>query len=711
MDGKKILRTLTLMKLKQNNNVLQVGGFSMIPLLVAGDNIQIKKQEKYEIGDIVICVDDKNGKVGLLVHRVIYIQKKDGKIIYVVKGDNAVAAERIEDEFCLGKVTEITNKNGKKIQVNTPSERDIEIVELSRQVYHLYQKTGDPTIAFSSAPHMEIYNKAPDFLKECVFAAQKEMIKRATELIKGLPPSPPDPNFEFTKDFYSLLAFHRVMNVLEPYVVEGSGRFRKHIKLSKAKNLSMARKRLVKAKEIVDAFEAHAIKYVVFKGFAASYYIFGNPNIRECDDIDFLILSEDVQRAHEILGKLGYSYHDERGFYRPEKPEEHYRTHLKPYVHEKDLNTVELHTAIFTEEKYTPEVLENRQRISINGMEVYVLSDIEAFVCQLFITAVDDYGTANMTYEMDPNIFLQLKFRNYIDIAMMAKKCEIFSIQEIIETAMKYDVNFQMFFALDFTCKIFDYAEFTEPLRVLRDKFIENEQLEPSMYILPVDVQDCLRSAFKMKMNGKALCDLRDAYIFSSHWRRVQKRIQSNDFIELNQQIIEMPQVEGVKQTVKQTSGGIIIENEIDISDRPAEFIFVIKRLLEERCQKPNDFAYEVCVLYVNKCEGYMRRGKIMQNMHLDMEELTDEVINYIRKTHRKSRICLYLGKKQKIVAESENTKIKAKFKFDSKLFLCKKGISFMAYSTDILDLEDGKLKKVMPVNLKEDSIVKFSFD
>lgn len=711
MDGRKILRTLTAMKLKQNDNVLQVGGFSMIPLLVAGDFIRIKEQSKYEIGDIVVCVDDKNGKVGLLVHRVIYIRKKDGKIIYITKGDNAVAAEYIESDFCLGKVTEITNKSGKKIEVNTPSEKDTEIVELSRQVFQIYQKTADPTIAFSSAPHMEIYDRAPDFMKESVFSAQREMIKRAAEMVRGLPPSPPDAKFEFTKDYYALLAFHRVMNVLEPYVIAGSGRFGKHIKLSKARNLALARKRLVKAKEIIEAFESKGIKYLVFKGFAASHFIFGDPNIRECDDIDFLILPEDVQKAHTILGELGYSYHDERGFYRPEKPEEHYRTHLKPYVHEKDLNTVELHTAIFTEEKYTAAVLENRQKINITGMEVYVLKDVEAFICQLFITAVDDYGTANMTYEMDPNIFLQLKFRNYLDIAMMAKKCAEFSTDEIIETAMKYNVNFQMFFALDFTCKMFDFADFTEPLRVLRDKFKENEQLEPSMYDLPIDVQDCLRSPFKMKMNGRVLCYLRDAYIFSSHWRRAQKRIESEDIPEIKQKVMAVPAMCGVNQRVKKNSAGIVIENEIDISERTDEFIFVIKRLLEEKCRKPEDYGYEVRFLYVNKSEGYMRKGKIMQNMHLDMEELTDEVMRYVRKTRRKSKICLNIGKKLMFGTYSENKKISANFKMPKEMFLSKKSTNFIVYSTDILDLECGKLVKITPVNKKEENIIKISFD
>ena len=48
MDGRKVLKALTKMKMAQTGNVLEVGGFSMIPLLVAGDNIRVEKQKKYK---------------------------------------------------------------------------------------------------------------------------------------------------------------------------------------------------------------------------------------------------------------------------------------------------------------------------------------------------------------------------------------------------------------------------------------------------------------------------------------------------------------------------------------------------------------------------------------------------------------------------------------------------------------------------------------
>ena len=45
MDGRNILKTLTNMKLEQTGGTLLVGGFSMIPLLVAGDTIKLQKPD------------------------------------------------------------------------------------------------------------------------------------------------------------------------------------------------------------------------------------------------------------------------------------------------------------------------------------------------------------------------------------------------------------------------------------------------------------------------------------------------------------------------------------------------------------------------------------------------------------------------------------------------------------------------------------------
>lgn len=711
MDGRKILKTLTKMKMLQNDNVLEVGGFSMIPLLVAGDFIKIVEQKSYKVGDIVVCVDERNGQARLVVHRVISVCKKDGEKVYVIKGDNAIAAEFIENEFCLGKVVEINNKNGKKIAVNTPSEKDNEIVALSREVWSLYKKTGDPTVAFSSKPHMKIYDMAPDYLKEYVFAAQKEMIKRGAELVQGLPPSPPDPNFEFSKDFYFMLALHRVTNVLDPYVIEGSGRYGKHIKLSKARNLTLARRRFKKACEIAEAFEKEGIKYLIFKGLASSYFIYGDPNIRECDDVDFLILPDDVQRSHEILKCLGYAYHDERGFYWTEEPEEHYHTHIQPYIHETDHNTVELHTAIFTKEVYTESVLENRKRINIDGHQLYVLSDVEAFLCQLFVTAVDDYAASNMTYEMDPNIFFQLKFRNYLDIALMAVKYSHLPQEDIIQTAMKYDLNFHIFFAADFTCRIFEQAPFTEMLQQLRDKFINNEQLEETMYYLPVGIQDCLQSPFKMKMNGRVLCNLRDGYTLSSGWRRAQQEIEKEEFTEIKGQELYKFSSKGITGVIKQTAKHIKVDLQAEIEEQPEEFLVVFKSLLKDKYKKPGDVAYDVRFLYVNKREMYFRKGKVLQNSYMPMDELSEAVTNYVRGKSKKSKFGLHIGKKQTFCHRGELLKTEMNCIFDKNTLFEKNKRKFMVFSAIFIELHDSKLKKEIILNKKDAEILKFSFD
>ena len=77
----------------------------------------------------------------------------------------------------------------------------------------------------------------------------------------------------------------------------------------------------------------------------------------------------------------------------------------------------------------------------------------------------------------------------------------------------------------------------------------------------------------------------------------------------------------------------------------------------------------------------------------------------------QKSRISLCIGKKQKFVADFENKKIKANFNMPKEMFLAKKSTNFVVYSTDILDLEYGKLEKITPINEKEENILKISFD
>ena len=90
-----------IMKIK---NVVQISvlGISMNPTLKVGDLITIKKQENYNIGDILVFIY----KEELLVHRLI---KKDSR--YYCKGDNSFRLEDITEEQILGKVILVNEKN------------------------------------------------------------------------------------------------------------------------------------------------------------------------------------------------------------------------------------------------------------------------------------------------------------------------------------------------------------------------------------------------------------------------------------------------------------------------------------------------------------------------------------------------------------------------------------------------------------------------
>jgi signal peptidase I len=76
---------------------ITVGGNSMLPVLHNGDVITIRKEDKYEIGDVLIF---KYGEEGILVHRLL--KTKDKK--YYCKGDNCYRLEEIDKTDIFGKV-------------------------------------------------------------------------------------------------------------------------------------------------------------------------------------------------------------------------------------------------------------------------------------------------------------------------------------------------------------------------------------------------------------------------------------------------------------------------------------------------------------------------------------------------------------------------------------------------------------------------------
>lgn len=96
-------QNIVLSTVMKNNKTAQisVSGISMEPILKSGDSITIKREDNYDVGDILVFIY----KEELLVHRLI---KKDSK--YYCKGDNAFRLEDITKEQILGKIILVMKK-------------------------------------------------------------------------------------------------------------------------------------------------------------------------------------------------------------------------------------------------------------------------------------------------------------------------------------------------------------------------------------------------------------------------------------------------------------------------------------------------------------------------------------------------------------------------------------------------------------------------
>ena len=90
-----VFRALTELKLRHEDNILEVSGFSMEPLIFKGERVLIEKRPKYKTGDILAVIDMN---CNLLLHRLI--RKENNR--FITKGDNTVNIEKILPENCLG---------------------------------------------------------------------------------------------------------------------------------------------------------------------------------------------------------------------------------------------------------------------------------------------------------------------------------------------------------------------------------------------------------------------------------------------------------------------------------------------------------------------------------------------------------------------------------------------------------------------------------
>ena len=170
----------------------------------------------------------------------------------------------------------------------------------------------------------------------------------------------------------SLLYWHLGTACPELVPERAMHRLRCHFQANNLHNLFLTKELL----RLLDAFDAHRIPAIPYKGPALAASVYGNLALRQFGDLDILVRRHDILRAEELLASLGY---------RPQYtlPSEQKAAFLRSqsehvFAHESVKSIVELHWAI-TERAFSfpldPEYFWGRlERISLGNKTVTTLS-------------------------------------------------------------------------------------------------------------------------------------------------------------------------------------------------------------------------------------------------------------------------------------------------------------------------------------------------
>jgi|GEM_PF-6552838 len=132
---------IDLLKMRKKLNIptwITSWGYSMLPLIFNGSKVWIIPPAK-EVRPGTVLVFEVEGN--LLIHRLVTIIKKDGKVLYQTKGDNVFYRDiMIEDVNILGIVKRIKRKESKReffLRQNTVLSRLISIISYREHKIHV----------------------------------------------------------------------------------------------------------------------------------------------------------------------------------------------------------------------------------------------------------------------------------------------------------------------------------------------------------------------------------------------------------------------------------------------------------------------------------------------------------------------------------------------------------------------------------------------
>lgn len=145
------------------------------------------------------------------------------------------------------------------------------------------------------------------------------------------------------KLFLSLLHRHRVL----PMVCHNLHRWgielpiKHQLKLESLNHSKKALQQIAILLEVNKLFNNNAIECVHFKGVTLSHYLYQEPTLRQCRDIDLLIERKNIEKAYELLIKNGFS--SRTPLFKKNYLNIRYQKIRKDYIFEKNNCEIELH--------------------------------------------------------------------------------------------------------------------------------------------------------------------------------------------------------------------------------------------------------------------------------------------------------------------------------------------------------------------------------
>ncbi len=305
--------------LELSNEILSKGNYlrfrarggSMYPFIRSDEVIQVKPVKISEINyaDIIFYHIQDNR---IAVHRVIKKSNKNGKIVFLTKGDSVAgsAKDRVYPENILGKVVAI-ERNGKTIRIDKGflgiiNILYIKLLPFSKYLYLLLKRLGN--LQNCLRQKCKKYSKEDEliflFVSFCSNLNNEESKKNQVEnLLKS------SLNWDYIfkklkKNGLSFLIYYHLNRL----------KFNGYIPSSILEQMergyyaNCARNAVIceEVKKVLKAFNEENIKAIVLKGVFLAENIYKNIALRPMADVDILVKEEDVLRANEVLNSLDY---------------------------------------------------------------------------------------------------------------------------------------------------------------------------------------------------------------------------------------------------------------------------------------------------------------------------------------------------------------------------------------------------------------------